>query len=1530
MRTISEWTIFRHLGGWQAQANLSVIVGMYDKSLLSVHKFSVLIMIIRLLAICCFSLVFALEDPLIFRVFTSAQSDDSPNNSSFPGLTQALSFVSPLANVQLQLLSAEGQYRISLPIQVNGHVEVVASGQVIEVSRTVTVQLGAVLKLSGAVLRANSSSELARAFEVVGRCVFEAVSIENFGVPLVWLSGNFTLVESLDKGSLAEVISITAASSSIELASTYVTNLAGPFLLTPAKGSQTLPFILSAINCTFVANQLSKGRSLFEVQGMAGKMHFLDCGYRGNLRGLMFFDSARLQVSFVNVIFTENEDSLVAGYLGDSIIQFIGCLLSGNFGISINFFQFDGQFDFIQSNLTRQKGKGPISLVNSQPSAPCVLTLHSAVFADFNLSVSEPSPGAFSLLFCFAIMVEVQVTNVLVSSPVFSNIRSLFFVQSGGISLINTTMENSGSSGFFLAVFIGELSMQNFQLVNPYSGAGLYVLCANGAAKVQSGYVTGGSTFVAPGYSVYVERPAYIVFLQATSFVANLTFLQPLELMGPFIGFQFSNCTMTDIFAKGFMTHNYLAVLQSTAVAVNIYGENIAFDMNPIAITMSQVVLRNVTFVNCRCLVPNLGLFWVMHNSEITVQGLVVRNTSASGFLKTPFSALTLSDVLIEKCKFDILIQYTCNSQISFQRLSLLHTETALVFDINSTLSFNDATILSLTSSRLLMVGFGTRLTLHNVTVLDLHSSQALGKFTQNSSLIFRNCEFHTISTADQIGWQIWEGQLDISDSSFRHVELALFQGITTNISIARASFLHIRNPTLSLFSRAAYGGVLGCLNCPQVSIHEAEIVNATSKVGGGFAFRSDSTQEPTRLSIIGSYFQKCRATRAGALFIQNAAYVISNCRFLDNAADTVGGAMEVSTKPPHSSMVFNSTFAGNNATEGGAVKWSNAQVYFTQVTFSANSAVYGPDVASYGVALSSALTQLTGQEVSGVPLKLVFELWDHYSQRVTLGSVKSLRLTTTQALTYSGNEVALLNKGFFNFTGITLYAEPGVKHVVEANLQDTQGDYSLSIAGKIILPLRNCTSGEIYRKDQCVYCFSGNVSFSPEDEACTVCPENAFCAGGNKLSVNEGYWATQQSTELQRCPLPSKCQGGELSSCAPGFTGQLCTQCESSAFRVRVVECVTCWPLAGLIGQLCVPLLLYLAYLFAILRFSQHPARLFTVKTMITHLQLLYLMSYLRISFPPHITYFLHGVSYCASLLVTDLPLRCFGVEVPEYGKAIVGSLLLPCLVAVHVGVCSLLRKSWKRRALVLSTSSLLFTPLVTIQTLLPLLVCKSVDSTELLFQDMSQVCWQSWHLKTVLILVLPSFLINVFLPLATILVLSWLRPGTFAQYFPLWTCGYKYPSTEAILCTCRSLLMTVVILAIQENNLVQIAYLFSVLISVCVVLATLNKWVCSHGAYFAATEASLVITGLSTGFLSYFFLPESKNSIAAHIFSSAAIALNIAYVGCCAYVLASRQVRVPKYEPPSYLSSMEPACSEVVPPPNSLQSSANSFHEA
>ena len=183
---------------------------------------------------------------------------------------------------------------------------------------------------------------------------------------------------------------------------------------------------------------------------------------------------------------------------------------------------------------------------------------------------------------------------------------------------------------------------------------------------------------------------------------------------------------------------------------------------------------------------------------------------------------------------------------------------------------------------------------------------------------------------------------------------------------------------------------------------------------------RRSSTEE-LRLVVENSLFVGCRATQGGALYIQNVSFSIDSCMFAANAVEQAGGGIYAAIKPWHTGLIRNSVFKGNSANEGGGLKWSNAQIFLTNVSYRANSAVYGADVASYGVALSSHLTELTGQESSGYPLTLTFELLDHYGHRVTVAPFKYLTLQTTSNVTISGNRDAVLNQGLFVFNGVNI-----------------------------------------------------------------------------------------------------------------------------------------------------------------------------------------------------------------------------------------------------------------------------------------------------------------------------------------------------------------------------------------------------------------------------------------------------------------------------------------------------------------------------
>lgn len=78
------------------------------------------------------------------------------------------------------------------------------------------------------------------------------------------------------------------------------------------------------------------------------------------------------------------------------------------------------------------------------------------------------------------------------------------------------------------------------------------------------------------------------------------------------------------------------------------------------------------------------------------------------------------------------------------------------------------------------------------------------------------------------------------------------------------------------------------------------------------------------------------------------------------------GGGIYAAIKPLQSGYIRNFRFEKNPASEGGSVKWSNAPVMLINVTFHENSAMYGADMASYGISLSSNLTHLNGNESRG------------------------------------------------------------------------------------------------------------------------------------------------------------------------------------------------------------------------------------------------------------------------------------------------------------------------------------------------------------------------------------------------------------------------------------------------------------------------------------------------------------------------------------------------------------------------------------
>ena len=102
---------------------------------------------------------------------------------------------------------------------------------------------------------------------------------------------------------------------------------------------------------------------------------------------------------------------------------------------------------------------------------------------------------------------------------------------------------------------------------------------------------------------------------------------------------------------------------------------------------------------------------------------------------------------------------------------------------------------------------------------------------------------------------------------------------------------------------------------------------------------------------------------------------------------------------------------------------------------------------------------------------------------------------------------------GVFNLTDVTFFGEPGSDATlvisspfIDGTLELADPDYSIAPT----ISFRSCLSGEEFTSDgQCLECSPGSylIEAPSSPTTCLICPYNAECFGGNKVSPKPGYW---------------------------------------------------------------------------------------------------------------------------------------------------------------------------------------------------------------------------------------------------------------------------------------------------------------------------------------------------------------------------------------------------------------------------------------
>jgi len=1381
-----------------------------------------------------------------------------PSAPDFATLDSVLRQAETMSAVQVDLVLSGQEFPLQEAALIPHSVRVIGHTQVVRLKKGIYVGSQGKLRLEDMRLVAGEMTGAAVVFEIAGLCELVQVAIEWLAVPGFWVYGGLVLNEVRMVGNSAVTLTAKSQSASFTLTSVEVSSLTSTFF------ASTWPLQVSLTNCSFINNRLEDQQPLFSLVGVSGVFSMLACLFQGTQGTLIQVNGKNLYITWTNCAFEANNGSLLSGYMSNSTVQMSDTELRDNAQVAVRLLQFDGDFRLSNSSVSGHKSGGVFGLYNSLSPELCRVYFSNSSFSHFSIPYFYPIPGVLLISSCLGHLSNLTLVNATMVSNRDLQVDSLVGAIRGSLWLDGLTATDSGSTGYLIGVNIGDLHMTNFNITNPYTGQGMYIGVSDGSVAILHGSITQGAFYNLGFKRLYLDDPVYVGVMVSRLYVEDISVFRSSIDMGVVFAaisstFEIHNVSLAELTVGSAMVGSY-----SSGQISALYMQQLTFKMHTFQPGIaSEILISDISLLNSRVMYSSRGIMQISLKTKFTLLRASFVNVTAGAFVRSKHSVFVAVQVSIDSCRFDLLLNNPIMSNISFEGLSVRNTETALAFLTNCHVSFTNSVFQTIHSHSLFMLVYTSHLSFTNATVTSLLTTE-MGKVMESSTLEIKQSLFSELKASGEQGWKVFESWLRVVDSKFSRFDMSLFQCSHSNVSIQHSKFEDGYSPVVSLRSNSAFGGVLGCMDCPLVTILAMRAFNISAKVGGVLSLRGYHNST-LFASISESLFVVCTASRAGAIFISDSSFLLSACRFSGNRAESSGGAVQAVLHSNCSGLIRDSVFIYNSASEGGALKWFNTPITLVNVSFHSNSADYGPDVASYGVALSSQLTIAAGHDAPGLSVTLQFELLDHYNHRVTTSLFDSFVLLDTPTVTYRGNHAAILNKGLFLYRDLVIYAAPASKHSLTGYLNYTQEGKRVSVLGSAEVSFRNCSVGEIYRPDRCEVCYAGSVSFSPTDSNCTVCPLFAHCAGGNQLSVNSGYWRNYtNSTELRKCPLADKCVE---SSCAQGYTGLLCTQCAAGTRRIRVLECQACSELYLELAKGSVLVSEIGLFVWAVRRFAvtcPSPPRLFVLKSALHHVQLITVISFFRMSYSSPLTKFVQGLNYVGSLLLVELPLACFGDKSAEYTKAVVGSMLLPLVSLLYFAFLCLRRRQNRVEVIVLVSSFGLFTSFIVLAVTFPLLICESEGSSKLLMVDTSVKCWGGTHLLLVYALVLPSLLINVCGPLLVVLAWGLVRPKSFQQYFPLWTSGYRWPLWEVFVYVTKGLVLVVCTASLSFNPLTQVLCCFAILIPACVVNAAVADYAFQCRKCFFLSQGSYLTLAITCGLLAFYsyYLPGQRDN--------------------------------------------------------------------
>jgi hypothetical protein len=476
---------------------------------------------------------------------------------------------------------------------------------------------------------------------------------------------------------------------------------------------------------------------------------------------------------------------------------------------------------------------------------------------------------------------------------------------------------------------------------------------------------------------------------------------------------------------------------------------------------------------------------------------------------------------------------------------------------------------------------------------------------------------------------------------------------------------------------------------------------------------------------------------------------------------------------------VANTTFRDNSALlRGGGLAWS-CRPRLESVTYSNNRAVYGSDVASFGVKLvlndtsrpSKTLSHSYVNLASGqrLPEPIVVALVDHEGLVVStdnssIGQIYGADTTSTAVI---GQSRVSAQQGTYTFNQVIIIADPG-STIKLTFTSDAVNAAALSDELLLEVSLRPCKSGEASIEGLgCVSCPSGTYSLDPS-EACKECPDEATCYGGNLMVPKAEYWRfSRTSANFYKCLNPPACLGSPFivpaltGVCARGYQGNLCHSCESGFSRGSLNTCAECPDQATnalrLIGLSLAVCLACGVLVWSSLRTVYKPQSLQAVylKIFAGYLQLITLTTQLDLDWPRFVKNYFEVQEYQTSIEKQVFSVDCYlAARQDSTDTSYFDKLLILTLVPVLLGTAAC--AFWAvvfyfKRKKRLFKIQLVATLVVLFFLVHPSLVkeffnafnCTQIEGQLWLISDLSIKCFNERHLTFTLIVALPAILV-------------------------------------------------------------------------------------------------------------------------------------------------------------------------------------------